>query len=156
VASLTFVTTTTGGADLPPPQLTGPSPAAPDFADLAAVTDHVVALMKTYSGGSPHFDEPTARALVEQDVARARDPGATLTNHYAMTFDGPVNGGFADITAPTLVVHGDRDPLFPVPHGEALRDAIPGAELLILNDTGHDVPRAVWDVFVAALVRHTS
>jgi pimeloyl-ACP methyl ester carboxylesterase len=53
------------------------------------------------------------------------------------------------------VVHGDHDPLFPLPHGEALRDAIPGAELLVLGGARHDLPRPVWDVFVPAQVRHT-
>jgi pimeloyl-ACP methyl ester carboxylesterase len=64
-------------------------------------------------------------------------------------------GGFGDITAPTLVVHGDRDPFLPLSHGEALRDAIPGAELLVLAGAGHDLPEPVWDVFVPALIRHT-
>ncbi|MGH3904354.1 MAG: alpha/beta fold hydrolase [Pseudonocardiaceae bacterium] len=79
-----------------------------------------------------------------------------LTNHYAIDVDGPTRGGFGDITAPTLVVHGDRDPVLPLPHGEALRDAVPGAKLLILEGAGHDLPRPLWDEFVSALVRHTA
>jgi pimeloyl-ACP methyl ester carboxylesterase len=94
------------------------------------------------------------RALVEQDVARTRNIASTLTNHYAMTFDGPSHG-YGDIKAPTLVVHGDHDPAFPLPHGHALRDAIPGAGLLILQGAGHDLPRPLWDVFVPALLQHT-
>lgn len=157
VASLTFVCTSTGADGLPPPseELTRHAPADPDPADPAAVVDFVVGSAKAYSGGSPHFDETAVRALVERDVARTRNIASTLTNHYAMNFDGPARGGFGDIDAPTLVVHGDHDPVFPLPHGEALRDAIPGAELLILEGVGHDVPRPLWDVFVSALVRHT-
>ena len=68
-----------------------------------------------------------------------RRPWPTTT---PSSFDGPAGGGFGDIAAPTLVVHGDRDPVFPLPHGEALRDAIPGAELLVLEGAGHDLPRA--------------
>jgi pimeloyl-ACP methyl ester carboxylesterase len=94
------------------------------------------------------------RALVERDVARTRNIASTLANHHAMTFDGP-SRGYGDITAPTLVVHGDRDPAFPLPHGQALRDAIPGAKLLILQGAGHDLPRPLWDVFVSALLQHT-
>ncbi|MGH3909326.1 MAG: methyltransferase domain-containing protein, partial [Pseudonocardiaceae bacterium] len=78
------------------------------------------------------------------------------TSHYAIDVDGPTRGGFGDITAPTLVVHGDRDPVLPLPHGEALRDAVPGAKLLILEGAGHDLPRPLWDEFVSALVRHTA
>jgi pimeloyl-ACP methyl ester carboxylesterase len=158
VASLTFVSTSTGADDLPPAstEVTGHRPAEPDPADPAAVVDFVVGSVKVYSGGSPYFDETATRALVEHDVARAGNIAATLTNHYAIDIDGPTRGGFGDIRAPTLVVHGDRDPVFPLPHAEALRDAIPGAELLILYGAGHDVPRPLWDVFVPALVRHTA
>ncbi|PRY39836.1 alpha/beta fold hydrolase [Umezawaea tangerina] len=158
VASLVFVSTSTGGPDLPPPSadLAAHSPAQPDPADHAAVVDYVVASAKAYSGGSPHFDETAVRALVERDVARANDIASTLANHYAADFDGPASGGFGDITAPTLVVHGGLDPVFPLPHGEALRDAVPGAELLVLEGAGHDLPKALWDVLVPALVRHTA
>jgi pimeloyl-ACP methyl ester carboxylesterase len=157
VASLTFVCTSTGEDGLPPPSqdLAKYTPATPDPADPAAVVEFVVRSAKAYSGGSPHFDETVTRSLVERDVARARNIASTLTNHYAMNFDGPARGGFGDIDAPTLVMHGDHDPVFPLRHGEALRDAIPGAQLLVLEGAGHDVPRPVWDVFVSALVRHT-
>jgi pimeloyl-ACP methyl ester carboxylesterase len=156
VASLTFVSTSTGEDGLPPSsdELTGNTPADPDPADPAAVVDFVVASAKAYSGGSPYFDETATRALVERDVARARDIASTLVNHYAMSFDGS-SRDFASIKAPTLVVHGDHDPAFPLPHGQALRDAIPGATLLVLEGAGHDLPKPLWDVFVPALLRHT-
>ncbi|GAA3998053.1 MULTISPECIES: alpha/beta fold hydrolase [Streptomyces] len=155
VASLTFVSSSTGADDLPPPSSDLAMPAEPDSSDAAAVVEYVVAGSRAYAGGSPHFDEAAVRALVERDVARARNYASTLVNHYAIEFDGPARGGFGDITAPTLVVHGDHDPLLPLPHGEALRDAIPGAELLVLKGAGHDLPRPVWDDFVSALARHT-
>ncbi|MDR6974266.1 pimeloyl-ACP methyl ester carboxylesterase [Streptomyces sp. 3330] len=156
VRSLTFVSTSTGEDGLPPPSddLTDGIPADPDPADTDAVVDHVVASAKAYAGGSPYFDETATRALVERDVARTRDIASTLVNHYAMSFDGS-SRDFAAIRAPSLVVHGDRDPMCPLPHGRALRDAIPGATLLILEGAGHDLPRPLWDVFVPALLRHT-
>jgi pimeloyl-ACP methyl ester carboxylesterase len=155
VASMTFVSSSTGADDLPPPSSDLAMPAEPDTSDAAAVVAYVVAGAKAYAGGSPYFDEAAIRALVEQDVARARNYASTLVNHFVIELDGPVRGGFGDIAAPTLVVHGDHDPLLPLPHGRALRDAVPGAELLVLEGAGHDLPKAVWDDFVSALVRHT-
>ena len=155
VASLTFVSTSTGADDLPPPTGDFDLP-APDFADRASVVEYVVQSAEREAGGSPYFDDQATRRLVEQDVARARNPESTMTNHFLAKVDGPAGGGFGDITAPTLVVHGDLDPLLPLAHGEALRDAIPGAELLILEGCGHGVPRGLWDLFVPALIRHTS
>ncbi|MGC0343590.1 alpha/beta fold hydrolase [Streptomyces sp. SLBN-8D4] len=156
VASLTFVSTSTGADDLPPPSSDLAMPAEPDLSDEAAVVDYVVEGARAYAGGSPYFDETVIRALVARDVARARNYSSTLVNHFAIEPEGPTRGGFGDIVAPTLVVHGDRDPLLPLPHGEALRDAIPGAELLVLKGAGHDLPRPVWEDFVSALVGHTA
>jgi pimeloyl-ACP methyl ester carboxylesterase len=155
VASLTFVSSSTGEPGLPPPSSMLRRP-EPSFDDLPAVVDYIVSSARAEAGGSPYFDEQAMRALVEQDVARTRNIASALTNHYAQQFDGPVGGGYGDITAPTLVVHGDRDPLFPLAHGEALRDAIPDAKLLVLEQAGHGVPRALWVVFVAALIQHTA
>jgi pimeloyl-ACP methyl ester carboxylesterase len=156
VETLTFVSTSTGEDGLPPStyELAPGTPVDPDPADSVAVVDFIVASAKAGSGGSPYFDEPATRVLVEQDVARARDIAATLLNHYTMSFDGS-SRDFGAITAPTLVVHGDHDPVLPLPHGHALRDAIPDAKLLVLEGAGHDLPKPLWDVFVPALLQHT-
>jgi pimeloyl-ACP methyl ester carboxylesterase len=56
------------------------------------------------------------------------------------------------ITAPTLVLHGDVDPLVPLANGVALAERIPGAQLKVYEDTGHipEVERA--DEFNADLL----
>jgi pimeloyl-ACP methyl ester carboxylesterase len=156
VQSLTFVSTSTGADGLPPStyELAPGTPVDPDPADSVAVVDFIVASAKAGSGGSPLFDETATRALVEQDVARTRDIAATLVNHYAMSFDGS-SRDFAAIESPTLVVHGDHDPVLPLPHGLAVRDAVHGSTLLILEGAGHDLPKPLWDVFVPALLQHT-
>jgi pimeloyl-ACP methyl ester carboxylesterase len=161
VASLTFVGTTTGDPDLPPmaPEVSAAMGGQPDPADRAAIVEHVVALLRAFAGPSDvdggGFDADEVRRLAEQDVERTRDMAAALTNHFCIEFDGPRRGGFAELAAPVLVVHGDRDPAFPLPHGRAVQAAIPGADLLVLADTGHDLPRRRYPEFVAALLRHT-
>ncbi|PWN03085.1 alpha/beta hydrolase [Nocardioides silvaticus] len=152
VVTVTFVTTTTGdvemgSADFPP---------EPDPTDADKVLDHLVGAMAAYSGGSPHFDPAAVRALGERDLARGGPIASTLANHYLMEFDAPANGGFGDIAVPTLVVQGEVDPVFGPRHGEALAAAVPGARLLVLPDTGHDVPPPTWDLFVPALLEHTA
>ncbi|MEC3976901.1 alpha/beta fold hydrolase [Amycolatopsis sp. H20-H5] len=158
VASLTFVSTTPGGGDLPPmsDEFMEYTSQNPDPSDSKAVVDFITGLMKVYSGGSPYYDEKAMRAIAEADVARADNIASTLTNHFVINFDGPEKGGLGDITAPTLVVHGEKDPVFPLPHGEALRDRIPGAELLIMEKAGHEVPEPLWDVFATALIKHSA
>jgi 3-oxoadipate enol-lactonase len=58
-----------------------------------------------------------------------------------------------DIDVPVLIIHGEADQLIPVAEAEAMRDAIPGAELIVLPGAGH-LPNleqadafneAIWD-----------
>src|SRR5262249_46306665 len=126
-----------------------------------AVADYVVGLLRVYAGipqipQIPRFDGPAARARVERDIARTNDVAACLVNHFVIDFGGPDSHRFGDLALPVLVVHGDRDPVFPLPHAEAMRDAIPGARLLVLPDTGHELPPRTWDAFVPALLEVTA
>jgi pimeloyl-ACP methyl ester carboxylesterase len=156
VASLTFLTTTTGDDDLPgmEEEFVGGA-GEPPLDDTTALVDYVVEEMRACAGRSAYFDEAATRAIAEHDVARTTTMASALGNHFAMRFDGPTKGGYADLTMPALVVHGELDPFFPLAHGEALAAAIPGAELLVMAGVGHDVPRPIWPVFVDALLRHT-
>ncbi len=158
VASLTFVGTTTGDDDLPD-MSPGFSSLSADHVDLqnpAAAVDFILALMRACIGTSRDFDESRMRNLAVQDVARTRNLASALSNHFLMHFDGPVHGGFADVQAPCLVVHGELDPVFPLPHAHALQKALKSAELLVLPGAGHDIPPRVWPLFVEALLRHTA
>jgi pimeloyl-ACP methyl ester carboxylesterase len=57
-----------------------------------------------------------------------------------------------EIAVPTLVVHGRRDPFFPVGNGEALARDIPGARLLVLPDAGTAIPAAATAEVAAAML----
>jgi pimeloyl-ACP methyl ester carboxylesterase len=79
-----------------------------------------------------------------------------MNNHFLVDHgDHTARDQLASIAAPTLVVHGTEDPLFPLAHGAALARDIPGARLLTLEQTGHELPPATWDTVVPAIVRHT-
>jgi pimeloyl-ACP methyl ester carboxylesterase len=47
-----------------------------------------------------------------------------------------------EMEVPTLVVHGRRDPFFPVGNGEAIAREIPGARLLVLEEAATAIPDA--------------
>jgi len=154
VATLTLVGTTNGDPDLPAmsPELAAAFERPPSGDPVA----DIVATIRAYAGPSPHFDEAATRETAAADVARTLDLAAAMTNHLVIAVDGQRRGGPADIAVPTLVVHGALDPAFPLPHGRRLADTIPGARLLVLPDTGHDVPPAHFPTFVDALVAHTA
>jgi pimeloyl-ACP methyl ester carboxylesterase len=56
------------------------------------------------------------------------------------------------LNVPTLVIHGDADPLVPLPNGEQTAAAIPGAELVVIAGLAHDTPRGAWPQLIDAVV----
>jgi len=167
VASLTLIATSSGPAeDLPPVtaelrELFDNPPPEPDWSDRAAVIDYVVAGELPFLG-VVGVDEAEMRATAARVADRTANLRSALTNHWIMIGgddDGsePLRPRLGRITAPTLVIHGTRDPLFPFPHGEALAAEIPGARLLPLDGVGHEVPpRPTWPTVLTALVAHTA
>lgn len=159
LATLTLIATTPDGpgdTPLPPPSpgLSFEPVPDPDWSDRDAVIARLVADHRPYAGID--WDEDRMRAIAARAADRTRDIAASRTNPYAAAEGTSVRARLGEITAPTLVAHGTRDPLFPYAHGEALAREIPGARLLPLDGAGHEVPPpAVRDVFVPALLRHT-
>ncbi len=95
------------------------------------------------------------RTLVRRDVERARDV-ASLQNHDVLAEGEVATGSLSSIAAPTLVIHGTADPMFPIGHGEALAREIPGATLLRLEGAGHGVDRVDWERIADAILSHTA
>jgi len=128
----------------------------PDWAERSAVIDYLVGYERQLEG-EEYFDEAHVRALVARIVDRTNDMAASMTNH-ALAEEGELARGRLDqIAAPTLVIHGTADPLFPFGHGEALAREIPHAELLPLKGVGHQVPpRACWTSVIPAMLRQLS
>jgi pimeloyl-ACP methyl ester carboxylesterase len=165
VASLTLISTSpisTGEDDPDLPSMSDEAAAEfggvsePDWSDRAAVIDYLVAQERLCTSKSRPVAEEFIRDLAERTLDRAVSI-ASINNHFAVASDDSSSGQqLSRITAPTLVVHGTEDPVFPLPHGAALAEAIPGARLLTLEQTGHELPPAVWDTVIPAILRHTS
>jgi pimeloyl-ACP methyl ester carboxylesterase len=160
VASLTLMSTSPGGPDLPPvaPSLAAHfanPPAPPDWSDRDQVVDYIVDDHRNYTGTLP-FDAREVREVAEIVVDRTMDIEAAMTNHSLLDGGGELRSRIGQISTPTLVLHGTADPLFPLPHGEALAREIPGARLTVLEGLGHEVPPApLWDQVVAGMLDHT-
>ena len=125
-----------------------------DWSDPESVIEYLVGYSRVLNGGRRPFDEAASRAFVRRDVERARNVAA-LQNHDAIADDDRSRGPLSSIKVPTLVIHGTADPMFPLRHGEALTEEIPGATLLPLEGAGHGVHEADWETIVAAILEHT-
>jgi hypothetical protein len=98
------------------------------------------------------------RTIAARVFDRTVNIASSMTNHFVI--DACVDRWrerLGELGAPTLIVHGTEDPLFPYGNALALEREIPGARLLALEWVGHEMsPRALWDVVVPAILRHTS
>ena len=163
VASLTLIATSPAGPGEPDlPDMTAEGRAAfaqvtePDWSDRAAVIDYATELSRACAGRSRPFDERGTRALWERVLDRTTNIESSMKNHYATEGGGGRwRERLATLDMPALVVHGTEDPMFPVAHGEALAREIRGAELLVLEGSGHELARRDWDVVVPAILRLT-
>jgi pimeloyl-ACP methyl ester carboxylesterase len=161
VLSLVLISTSPAlptGRELPPPtEAFGRfvSSARVDWSDTESVIGYLVDYSRVLAGGQRPFDEPAVAALVRRDVERARDYAA-IRNHDAIPDDGRRREPLSSIRAPTLVVHGTADPMFPIEHGAALAEEIQGATLLRLQGAGHGVDRVDWESIVRAILAHTA
>ena len=126
-----------------------------DWSDRASVIEYLVGYGRMLAGGERPFDEAATRELVRRDVERARNT-ASAQNHGLVAEGESPSAPLSSISAPTLVIHGTADPMFPLEHGEALADEISGAKLLTLEGAGHGVDRADWETTVRAVLEHTA
>jgi pimeloyl-ACP methyl ester carboxylesterase len=160
VLSLVLISTSPAlpvGRELPPPtEEFGRfvSTSTVDWSDPDSVIDYQVDYSRVLGGARP-FDEGAVRDLVRRDIERARD-FASLQNHDAIPDGDRRHQPLSSIAAPTLIIHGTADPMFPVEHGEALAEEIPGAQLLALEGAGHGVNRADWETIARAILEHTA
>ncbi|WP_127792555.1 alpha/beta fold hydrolase [Agromyces sp. LHK192] len=120
----------------------------PDWNDAAAVVEHHVDIDRDYAGDE--FDEEHDRAIWADTVRRS--PGMHRDEEGGEWADAPRwRERLGGVAAPTTVVHGTSDPMFPFAHGEALARDIPGASLVRIPGGGHELPPTAWPAVVRAI-----
>jgi pimeloyl-ACP methyl ester carboxylesterase len=109
---------------------------------------HVEALVRVFKViGSPDYpeDEQWLRQAIAAGYDRGNNPAGTARQLHAITASGDRSGRLRGVKAPTVVIHGTRDPLVRPAAGRALARAIPGARLEMIEGMGHDLPPALWE-----------
>ena len=109
-----------------------------------------VELWKTLGGRD---DEPRVRQIAARSFDRGYHPSGVRRQLVAIWCSGNRKPALSALRVPTLVLHGDADPLIPVDNGRDTARAIPGARLVVVPGMGHELPRRVWPLLVDELTR---
>jgi len=125
---------------------------SPAATTLQGAVDRSLRLAAVIGSQVYERDEEWIRQAVGLAWDRGNDPIGTGRQLAAVVLSPDRRPGLASVTVPTLVVHGEVDPLIQVDGGRATADAIAGSELLVLPGMAHDIPRALWATVVDAVV----
>jgi pimeloyl-ACP methyl ester carboxylesterase len=151
VRSLTLISTTPGFDE----RLSPPTDALLAF--FAAPpngnpSQHTVDFARALSGSRFPFDEAYVREIAAADLARGTNPNS---RHALIPASAPSRvDALGAVRAPTLVVHGTEDPLFPFDHAEVLARAIPGATLVPWISVGHELPPQLVPRLTRLIIDH--
>jgi pimeloyl-ACP methyl ester carboxylesterase len=153
VRSLTSIMSTTGRRDVSQPHEKARAilfhPAARDREEAMhwAVKESEVLGSPAYPSDEQELRERGARAF-----ERGLNPAGFMRQFAAILASGDRTETVRTIRTPTLVIHGEDDPLVPVDGGRATAAAIEGAELVVIPGMGHNLPRQLWPELVERIV----
>ncbi|HEY5928578.1 MAG TPA: alpha/beta hydrolase [Kofleriaceae bacterium] len=153
VRSLTTIMTTPGGRRyMPEPYalraLFAPAPKSAEEAGL-----HVEKLFSLIGSKAWPHDGERLRAIGEEAHSRGINPRGFLRHFAAVAASGDRRPKLRDVKVPTLVIHGSKDPMFPLSAGRKLAQ-LTGGTWLPIAGMGHDMPAPLWPTIVAAIARH--
>ncbi|MEU6673813.1 alpha/beta hydrolase [Streptomyces sp. NPDC046853] len=117
---------------------------------------YVAAAEKELVWASRRYGDAWAlRELAAASYDRSYYPAGIGRQLGAMILSGSRADALRGLRAPTLVIHGLDDTLIDPSGGKRTAELVPGAELLLIPDMGHDRPRELWPQLIDAVVSHT-
>ncbi len=155
VRTMTSIMSTTGDPNLPPAEpeaakvLVTPAPT-----DREAYLEHSIQVWQILNGPVYPLDEDRARQRAGRAFDRGLNPAGVARQLAAVWASGSRKEALQAVTTPTLVIHGDADPLVPLEGGIDTANAIPGAELVVIEGMGHGLPPEIWPQVIDAIARH--
>jgi pimeloyl-ACP methyl ester carboxylesterase len=153
--TLTSIMSSTGDPTLPQPKaealavLSTPRPT-----DQAAYFEGFVQTWRILRGSGFPLDEARDVERAAQTWARGLSPAGVARQFAAVMASGSRKEALKSVNVPTLVIHGDCDPLVPVECGIDTANTIPGAKLVIIKGMGHALPIPMWGQVIDAIAQH--
>lgn len=151
--SLVSIMSTSGRYGLPAgkPEAVAMLSAQPEGTEREQLIAHGMKLRTVISGPGYRTDPTAMRALVERNIDRRYYPPGAARQYLAIMASGPRVDLLKTVKVPTLVLHGEDDPLLPVEYGRDVAALVPGAKIETFPGWGHDVPEQMVPKLVASV-----
>jgi pimeloyl-ACP methyl ester carboxylesterase len=154
--SLTSIMSTTGNGKLPQAEKHAMDALIAPLAgtDEETLVAHGLNIARNIGSPGFPFDPQQQREKVLKNVRRSVYPAGLPRQLAAIIDDGCRRSRLADVRVPTLVLHGEDDPLVKLAAGEDTARHIPGARLVTIPGWGHDIPMPLIDRIAGEIVTH--
>ncbi|PWI47554.1 alpha/beta hydrolase [Candidatus Heimdallarchaeota archaeon B3_Heim] len=155
IRSLISIMSHTGNPDLP---LSTPEASAaliaPPEPERTARIEQGVEMWRIFDGGILSFDEDSIRKRLARSYDRSFYPLGTVRQLAAIFTSGRRTEALKSIKIPSLVIHGDADPLVPIEGGRDTADSIPGAKFVSIDGMGHNISPALAPQIISEILDH--
>ena len=156
--SFTQIFSTTGNPKLPPARKEALQALVtrPKSDEEETLIEHGIMLARTI--GSPGYpsSEERLRERTRTSVRRSFYPEGPTRHLSAIVADGDRRPMLRKIEVPTLVLHGEDDPLVPCEGGRDTAQCIPGARIETIKGWGHDLPLELVQPLSEKIASHAS
>lgn len=122
-----------------------------DWCDREAVIAYLADGWKTLAGSKP-YEQARMYKLAAKEYDRAKQLPSRF-NHAMLQGGDEYFDRMNEIDVPVLIIHGTEDPALPYEHGLALAKAIPHAELVALDGSGHEIHCEDWDQIIHSIIK---
>lgn len=155
IKTLTSIMSSTFNPELPQPEpealsvliTTPPS-------DRAEYIEYALETWRLLNGPKFSMDENLTRERVGKAFDRSYYPVGTARQMAAILASGSRTEALKNVKTPTLVIHGDADPLVPIEGGKETASSIPGAEFFVIEGMGHNIPDELAPRIIEAIFAH--
>jgi pimeloyl-ACP methyl ester carboxylesterase len=107
------------------------------FADADALNTYILDGWRLLMNGASDADVAVVKKLIVQSQNRSTNASSPFNHAHAVANTPERTKLVGNITAPTFIIHGAKDPCFPPAHAHSLHSLIPHSTLTIEHGMGH-------------------
>ncbi len=122
--------------------------------DPSSLADHYMTIINNLKSPKYEYDEESIRDSLFSAASLPYDPKASDRQLLAILASGDRSEQLKRLNVPTLIMHGEDDPLLPLSASKELSELIPNSRLMVLPLMGHDLPPIHFETITDAIAGH--